>query len=184
MDTRQIKILLEKYFDGNTTLEEEQRLLGYFTGNIEDPDLMPYRQYFTLLKAGRDPMPVNQEFLVKMETLIDAQKNPESGKIRSLWLTRVAVAATLALMIGISVILLSRNKTAKDTYTDPQLAYSEVQRTLLYVSHSINRGMQPLSAVSKINTGTEHLKTLKKLDTGMEMLNMVSIINNTSNLKK
>ena len=77
-----------------------------------------------------------------------------------------------------------RSGRSKDTFDDPQLAYLEAQKTLLYVSKTMSKGMEPLKNVSKINEGTGHLKTLKKLDSGLEMMNMVSIINKSTNLKK
>lgn len=102
------------------------------------------------------------------------------------WIPRIAVAASIAVLIGISgVVVLNKEwHREKDTFSDPQLAYAEAQKTLLYVSQKMNQGMKPLNAVSKINAGAKPLKSLKKLDHSMDMLNRVSFMNQSSNLKK
>ena len=38
MENNRIKHLLEKYFEGQSTLAEEQELVEYFSGNHEFPD--------------------------------------------------------------------------------------------------------------------------------------------------
>ncbi|HVU98129.1 MAG TPA: hypothetical protein VHE34_23055 [Puia sp.] len=46
MDTVMIKALLEKYWQAETTVEEERVLAGYFRGPGVDPDLRPYADLF------------------------------------------------------------------------------------------------------------------------------------------
>jgi hypothetical protein len=187
MDTRQIKILLEKYFEGQSTLEEEQALLDYFSGE-EDPDkeLLTYRRQFMLLQAGREQDPYHAEFEDRLAVMVnDRQRFPERS-IKPGLIARLAIAATIAVIIGISGVLIVNNlwHRDKDTYADPQLAYAEAQKTLLYISKEMNKGIKPLSAVAKIKSGTKPLKALNKMDHSLDMLNRVSIMNNSSNLKK
>jgi hypothetical protein len=89
-------------------------------------------------------------------------------------------------MIGLAGIFLYQRSSSKatDTYTDPKLAYLETQKALLYVSEKMNKGIKPLSNVAKINSATSQLKSLEKMDRSLEMLNLVSIINVSSNMKK
>jgi hypothetical protein len=186
MDTRQIKTLLEKYFEGQSTLQEEQALSDYFSGETAVPELLSYRQQFVLLKALREQDPGIPDFEDRLTRMIDSQQEEKQYSMRPRSFYRLAVAASIAILIGISGYLIMNNlwRRERDTFQDSRLAYAEAQRTLLYVSQKMNQGIKPLSAVSKINSGTESLKNLKKLNTSMDMLNMVSIINNSSNLKK
>ena len=96
------------------------------------------------------------------------------------------IVLAVALMMGIAGVIVYQTKinNVKDTFTDPQLAYNETQKTLLYVSQKMNKGIEPLANISKINTGTNKLKTLEKIDQSLGMLNLVSFINRSSNLKK
>jgi|WetSurMetagenome_2_1015567.scaffolds.fasta_scaffold231693_2 hypothetical protein len=184
MDTKEIKILLEKYFDGQSTLREEQELSDYFK---EEEIPSPMKQQFMLFRTWKEEVPAGMEgFESRLAGFIDAQQEAPIRKIRSGFYQRLAVAATVAVLIGISALMIIQNnwRHNRDTYEDPQQAYAEAQKTLLYVAEKMNRGIEPLSAVSKINAGNEHLKSLKKLNSSMDMLNMVSFINNSSNLKK
>lgn len=188
MDTRQIQILLEKYFEGLTSLSEEALLYNYFSGDVIAEELLPYREQFRLLQAGREPLPVDMAFDERLAGLLvdDATLELPVPVRRIRLFPRLAAAAAIALLIGSSVLMVVQQRSGrnKDTFSDPQLAYLEAQKTLLYVSKTMNKGMEPLKNVSKINEGTGHLKTLKKLDSGLEMMNMVSIINKSTNLKK
>jgi len=196
METGQIKILLERYFEGQTDLQEEQLLQDYFSADVTDLELLPFRQQFLLIRAVREQESSGYpEFEARLAGLIDSQhQEPVSGLpagrqisiLRRLPIMKMAAAAAIITMIGISGLLLvqkDRHRT-RDTYSDPQQAYNEAQKTMLYVAHRMNSGIEPLSAVSKINAGNEHLKSLKKLNNSLDMLNMVSFINNSSNLKK
>ena len=186
MDIKEIEGLLEKYFEGETTLDEDQALLDYFSGENIDPKFRHYQQQFLLLRSARDPLVFDPEFEKRLAGLIESQQEIPLHTHRSRWITRLAVAATIAVLIGISgVIVLNKEwHREKDTFSDPQLAYAEAQKTLLYVSQKMNQGMKPLNAVSKINAGAKPLKSLKKLDHSLDMLNRVSFMNQSSNLKK
>jgi hypothetical protein len=180
--------LLEKYFEGLTSLGEEALLYGYFSGDVIAEELLPYREQFRMLQAGREPLPTDTAFEERLACLLEddaTRENPVPVRRIRLF-PRLAAAATVALIVGVSVLVVVQHRSDrnKDTFTNPQLAYLEAQKTLLYVSKTMNKGMEPLKNVSKINEGTGHLKNLKKLDSGLEMMNMVSIINKSTNLKK
>jgi hypothetical protein len=185
MKTTEIRTLLEKYFEGESTLQEEQALLEYFSGDVVDAEFRHERQHFLLLQDGRTVQDVNPDFESKLVNLIASQQSPsKAGRMR--WIPRLAAAAAIALLIGIGGIMVVNKglHRDKDTYTDPQLAYAEAQKTLLYVSQKMNQGIKPLNAVSKINAGNKSLQSLKKMDHSLDMLNRVSIFNQSSNLKK
>jgi hypothetical protein len=187
MDINQVKLLLTKYFDGETTLEEEKMLQGYFSDETEIPDeLITYRQQFMLLGSSARTEHDTGQLDLRISEMIDNldAAAPKQGRSKSLY--QYFAAASIILMLGFSGILIyqARSSAVTDTYADPKIAYQEAQRALMYVSHKMNKGIDPLSNVSKINTGTEQLKALEKMDESMGMLNLVSIINRSSNLKK
>lgn len=51
MSDKDIKTLLDRFFDGETTLAEERQLYGYFASSDISPELMPLRQMFLDLTA-------------------------------------------------------------------------------------------------------------------------------------
>lgn len=187
MDTNRIRQLLVRYFEGATTLDEERLLRDYFTGDqpIEE-DLIPFRAQFNLLDKNLFSQAANEALEAKIMNRIISLEEDGKTKIRKMPLSRLLVAASMVLAIGLSVMLINRfrHQELKDTYNDPQLAYQETQKALMYVSQKMNRGLEPLNNVAKINTGTEQLRNLGKMDESLGMLNLVSIINQSSNLKK
>jgi hypothetical protein len=187
MKNDRIHQLIEKYFSGHTSREEEMILEEYFSGNnpVEN-DLIPLKNQFLLFKKGKefsfDTAFLESRIISKIE---DSEKQPEIPN-RKLNLSRLMIAASIAIFITIASVIVFRfeHKEIKDTYTDPQLAYLETQKTLLFISQKMNKSLQPLSNISKMNTGTNQLKKLEKIDQSMGMLNLVSFINQSSNLKK
>ncbi|HLO57598.1 MAG TPA: hypothetical protein VK179_02585 [Bacteroidales bacterium] len=187
MKNDRIHQLIEKYFSGLTSREEEMILEDYFSGNqtIED-DLIPLKNQFMLFKKGKefsiDTTSLEARIISKIE---DSETVPEIPS-RKLNLSRLMIAASIALFITIASVIVFRfeHNELKDTYTDPQLAYLETQKTLLFISQKMNKSMQPLSNITKMNTGASQLKKLEKIDQSMGMLNLVSFINQSSNLKK
>ena len=187
MDKVQIQQLLTKYFEGNTTLEEERFLQEYFAAGAGiDEDLHSMKKHFELFRIGSrlsfDTVAIESGILKCIESYEHEMHPP----VRQINLTKLLIAASIALVITFSGIFFLKNKNSSlhDTYSDPQLAYQETQKALLYVSQKMNKGLDPLSKISKINTGTSQLKKLEKMDESLGMLNLVSIINQSSNLKK
>lgn len=186
MEIDHIKLLLTRYFKGDTTLEEERALQQFFTGEGEIPaELTVYKNQFILIKTAAADKPDPRKVEEKIAEMIDNESISSSKKPGRI-LVRLAVAASVALMIGITGLLIYQktNSSARDTFTDPRLAYNEAQKALLFVSQKMNKGIAPLSNVTKITTGTDKLRSLEKMDESLGMLNLVSIINRSSNLKK
>jgi hypothetical protein len=124
MVIKEIQVLLEKYFEGETTLEEDQALLDYFSGENIDSKLRHYQQQFLLLKSGREPLVFDPEFESRLAGLIKGQGEIPQREHKTPWITRLAVAATIAVLIGISGVLFLNKEWHKeeDTFSDPQLA--------------------------------------------------------------
>ena len=56
MDIKEIQDLLVKYFEGETSLEEDQALLEYFSGENIASEHKPYMRQFSLLQSAREPV--------------------------------------------------------------------------------------------------------------------------------
>jgi hypothetical protein len=187
MKNNRIYHLLDKYFEGHTTLEEERYLENYFSTeeDIED-DLRPLKAQFELFRKVKDFEFDSSGLESKILHGIEDYEKEQEPPARKLALWRIPVAASLIAFLAISAFFVFRaqNNTLKDTYSDPRLAYLETQKALLLISQKMNKGMEPLANISKINTGSDQLKKLQKIDESMGMLNLVSFINQSSNMKK
>lgn len=185
MDEVTLKYLLNRYFEGNSSIEDERRLKEYFRGTV-DPEFHPLKKQFNLIEKSRNQMYECSRLESSILSSIDAfeSKNRPEPKRKSITMFRIMAAASIALIISLIIFWPEYKNQTKDTFTDPKLAYIETQNALLLISRKMNKGIEPLSNINKINTGTEQLQNLKRMDESMGMLNVVSLINNASNLKK
>lgn len=108
MTAMEIKQLIDKYMNGQTTVDEEQLIARYFRTATDVPDsLKPYRDMFTYFDEGM-PLGTLPEF-DGSSGQADTRVAPDSSKVvaphrRSLriaawWSGAVAVAAAVALLL-------------------------------------------------------------------------------------
>ncbi len=131
-----IEQLIEKYWNGETTLEEEKRVKSHF---VENPALSKESDYFRFLKKEQE---------VKF--------NPKVKKnSRRTWLS---AAATVA--IGLITAALVLQESNKDPFAieDPQRALEETRRALMMIGSGLNEGQSYALELTKINKAKEELK--------------------------
>ncbi|BDS12028.1 hypothetical protein [Aureispira anguillae] len=143
MDYNQIKILLNKYWEGETSLEEEQLLKAYFNGDSVANDLVPFQPLFAYLEKEKKRTST-QPFIPPTST----------NRVHSLWGNWLAIAASIVLVVAISWLTYHNSKItnpslakdesdlAKDTYRDPQIAYKEAKAALMLISKGLNKGLE------------------------------------------
>jgi hypothetical protein len=162
MTQPEIKALLEKYWQAETTLEEERQLAEYFRRDINpdiDPELESFRPMFAWMAEEAQLTP-DEGFDSRMLQRIGSaeQRIAPTRSIRPAF--GYAAAAAIILCIAISFFIsigpgttpppevaVTNPKPAvihkneiKDTYDDPQKALAAVRHALLIASVRINQG--------------------------------------------
>jgi hypothetical protein len=194
MDRKETDRLLRKFYRGETSLEEEMKLREWFLEQEDLPDEMSAdRALFTMYaETERENLP--EEDLEHMLEGLD--ENPERPVIRLFTRQKfyrfAGIAASLVILV--SVYLGYRyynnsenNRAMTETFRDnPELAYAETQRVLLYVSSQFNRGTGELSNLKKLNEPVGQLQKLNVLDKGLDNLKFLNKLNEdqTTNPKK
>jgi hypothetical protein len=185
MDIKQLRKLIQKYYNGETTLKEEDALKKYFLESPAiDEEFRSEREQFIMLdKAERQDVPV-KDFEKKLEALIDNQKVIYPVFKRSkIWLQIAAVAASVLIIFGVynSIKYLTGKHAYEDTIDDPYLAYEETKKTLLYISEKLNYGTRELENINKLNSSVQKLRTVSKLNQGLDKLQLLSKIPESEN---
>ena len=139
MELKNIESLLEKYEEGQTTLQEEAQLKHYFTTETVAPHLEVYRSLFTYF--------VSDKQLSYQRPLTEARRN--SNKYR--WLVSVAVVTIIfSAFMGL---------TSKDEFiqlsNEEQFAYNETLKAFNLISNQMHKGATPLKALNMISTSFE-----------------------------
>ena len=179
-----MKEILDKYYEGETSPEEELELKKYFSGN----DLLPgyeaemeiFRQY-----SGMEKIPVPSDgFEMRILNAVD---NLESTKLkrnlRKRYITIFSAAATILIMAA-TLFYLNREREPADTFSDPTIAYAETMRILNDISVKLNSGTEALKPVINL-TGTVRQgmrsvdRSLSSITDGLRKAGLISSFNET-----
>lgn len=171
MNTREIEILLEKYFEAKTSKEEENLLKQFFLSGDVPAHLKHCIPLFHFAKS-------EQQLVAKTDFEADLMNRMEQGRSNSynsrrLWYVASGIAAAVLLLLTILTETRQVSTVADRAYTpeEIQLAYLQTKEVLSFASGKINQGASSLSNVSKINSGTSAIDQLSKLDKGITQLN-------------
>ena len=187
-----VREMLERFYRGETSLEEERWLQDYLSSATVPEDLLADRELFMAFEEKDDAIPIPRDLNEKILNTIDRE---EKGNLRTRRISLYSIsglAAGLLALIAVYVfflrtdtpLLLSARQNV-DTYEDPMDAYQEAKKTLAYVSGKLNTGtseirhMQqvtkttadPLKSLSKINKGSRELVLLGELQRVREIEN-------------
>lgn len=181
MDPKQIRSLLEKYYNGETTLAEEEILLNYFKSETIDNEFIADKDIFLFNQEEKDKVDslpdLTEDFWAGIQES-DKQQTIKKNK-RSLAYNVIRIAAGVIILIG-SYFLIDNQYNSQDgnlvyvdTFEDPEEAYQEAKKTLLYVSQLLNNGTNHLEPIAKIEEGANKLNTIKSFNEGLKELDPI-----------
>lgn len=155
MDTSEIKKLIEAFYNGETTADEEQILFDYFNSDNVAEDLVDEKIIF-LQMNDKDDIHIPPTLESKLDSLIDelAHKDElrKQSKKKYLWIQASSIAAGLALLIFAGIHFTREQNEVKPSIAnvelDDQKKIEEAQKALLLLSSNFNKGVTQLSVVS------------------------------------
>ena len=141
MELDRIENLLEKYFEGETSIAEEKELKVYFSSGDVAQHLEQYKAMFGYFSDAKE-----QNF---------GQKVPlKTTKGNVAWLS---IAASVVVLLGMFTFYNYNMNQNQDlgTYDDPQKAFEETQRALNLLSKNVNVGVQSMEYVNEYQESKE-----------------------------
>jgi hypothetical protein len=151
MNAEELNRLIEKYYNGESTEEEEKTLREYFKENNIPEGYEAEKEIFGYYRAAREVPEPSFDFEARILAGIDASgRKRGSQKIRKYVLPLLSAAAGLLILAGSYFFFVHRNEPV-DTFTDTEIAYAETMKILMDVSSHLNQGAQALEPVSRIN---------------------------------
>lgn len=153
----EIKAILEKYFEGHSSLEEEQLLKSYFQGADIAPEHEKYRLLFQFLVSEKEQLAPKQ---LSQAIYSDANNN-NSLRVMVRWSMATAASILLAVSLYFSIPEWQEASEveahwAKYEVKDPEKAAQITRDALLKVSRHLNKGTAQAAAE------VEFLKELMK----------------------
>jgi hypothetical protein len=160
MDSKNVEELLKKYWNCETTLEEEKQLREYFGGNnIPEhwKETAPLFRYFEeAKKKSLNDVAFEGQVMHKVHA-------PRQGKLVRLVYNSMRIAAGLAVVIAsVWFIRSEMRKTTPqavvDTYDDPKLAFEETKKALLMISKSFGTAEEQARKINMFNEAQEEIQ--------------------------
>ena len=154
MNAKELNRLIEKYYNGKSTEEEEKKLRDHFTENDIAEGYETEKVIFSYYVAAGKITEPSDDFEDRIMSGIDSMDtNVGSRNVKRYILPSLSAAAGLLILVG-SYIFFVKGNAPKDTYNDPAIAYSETMKILMEVSSQLNHGTQALEPINKINEMT------------------------------
>jgi hypothetical protein len=169
MNEEELDRLIGKYYNGESTEEEERILRDHFRKDDITEGYEAEKAIFGYYTAAGEIPDPSEGFESGIISGIDAGEAKErSNKFRKFILPYLSVAAGLLILAGSWFFFIHRAEPA-DTFSDPQIAYAETMKILINVSSQLNHGAQALEPVGKINEITvKSFESINKSTTILE----------------
>ncbi|WP_268847474.1 hypothetical protein [Flavobacterium aestivum] len=136
MEFSKMEALLEKYFEGETSIAEENELKEYFSSSNVAEHLEQYRPLFGYFGEAKKEKLTNNVMLI-------------SKKRKVAWLS---LAASVVVMLGIGTYTYFNANTVKEnkelgTYDNPEEALAATQKALAMLSNHVNVGIESVQYI-------------------------------------
>lgn len=168
METKRIAELLDKYYRGETTLEEERQLKGFFQQEEVPEELQADKDVF-LLYTGLAQQPVDLPEGLEERLSASIGRWQKESQRRRPWLRpsirrwSIGIAASLLIAAGMGIYLQKAEPKQHDTFTNPALAYQETQRALQLFATALQKGEAQMVKAEKTTLKVQ--QTLENITT-------------------
>ena len=141
MELDRIEKLIDKYFEGETSIAEEKELKNYFSSSDVAQHFEQYKSVFGYFSQAQ-----SQQFNATIP--LKAKKRTNVA-----WLS---IAASVVILLGIGTFMYTKTNDKPSsqlsdlgTYDDPEVALAETQKALELVSEKINVGIGSVSYINE-----------------------------------
>jgi hypothetical protein len=185
MKNQEIRSLLEKYYDGNTSKEEDKALIQYFSTQEIDPEFLDDKEYFEFLGKEIDQVFGIEDLSGQIWENIEKHEdklNHKTFTYNNLNKIILAVAASIIIAVVSITIIKYDDLTGEkqiqfaDTYDNPEVAYIEAKKALLLISQTFNKGTNHINNLESFEKGTKNLGLIENFEKGLYELKPVKSI--------
>ena len=138
MELKQIETLLEAYFEGQTTLQEEQQLQAYFLTADVPTHLLAYKPMFVAFSKASEEVYTGDL--------------PELSKPKSKRFSQFAAAASVVLLMAFGAMQFLKPNNYTQEEQAALAAFQQSKEALQMLSSNFNKGAQGITLVSTFNT--------------------------------
>lgn len=163
MDSNKIEALLAKYWECETSLEEENELREYFSQRDIPPQFREAAALFAYFAEQRNKEVREIAFDSKVVERIQTSTTANRSKVVRLMYNFSKIAAGLIVVVVATYYIRSeiRKTTPQeivDTYSDPQLAFEETKKALMMISKSFGHAEEQAKKINLLNEAKENIQ--------------------------
>lgn len=160
MDSKQLEQLLEKYWNCETSLEEEKQLREYFRGEVPE-NLKETADLFRYFETQQEQAVIESDFDAVVKKKIKQQQ--PKGKSVSMVFNFARIAAGVLVVVTATYFVRQEVRKAYppeivDTYSDPKLALEETKKALMMISKGFNKAQKEAGKIKAFNDAEEKLQ--------------------------
>ncbi|MCP4313242.1 MAG: hypothetical protein GY790_18440 [Bacteroidetes bacterium] len=175
---RNVRKMLERFYQGESTLEEEMWLQDYLSSTTVPEEFLADQELFKAFEGTTESISIPRDLNAKILSTIDREEQSQLKMRRISLYSLSGLAAGLLALVAVYVFFLRTDgpillagQQATDTYDDPIEAYEEARKTLAYVSGKLNTGTSEMRHMQQVTkTTADPLKSLSKINKGSREL--------------
>jgi len=179
----EIKILLNKYYEGTTSLEEERKLKTYFNVENIPEDYYSDKTIFSFKRSNELSILPENELWNKINEHAKKKKNSR----RTIRVITSMAASLLVLFTFSTWYFISSKKQSNltyDTCSNPEEAYRIAQKYLGFASHKLSYAYNEIKPIRNLAIPSEAMQPFSEINKNLEHLNQLETINkSTSSLE-
>ena len=160
MDSKKIEELLSRYWNCESSLEEEQQLREYFRAGKYPEHFRETAELFVYFDEHKKKSISDSAF---DSQVVDKVNAAPKGKMVSLVRNSMRIAAGITVLVVAFLFVKNeiRESTPQqivDTYDDPKLAFEETKRALRMISKSFGTAEQEARKINMFNEAREEIR--------------------------
>lgn len=170
MERKHIAALLEKFWAGETSLEEEKELRLYFLQDDVPQEWKKEAAYFRFLDMQlMAQSPSDEEILASIESN-EKEVYPRNNQI-FLTIGNLGKVAAVVVIVALATFFLKQDYEEKrekidplveGTIEDPQKAFEETKKALMLVSQQLNKGKKHAQKLGAFEDAQQKVKKLER----------------------
>ena len=160
MDLKNVKALYKKYWDGKTSIEEEETLKNIYVDseNIDESE----RIYLQFLEKERSSDVLGSEFDDSIIEIVESKNDTRKSKTYRFWYAAASIVffATIGIIFKNNFVepTVPAAVVQQDTFDDPEKAFEETKKALLLLSSKLNSGSEYTTKFSKFEQNQKRIK--------------------------
>lgn len=181
MSSPKIEKILERYFQGESSLQEEQSLREFFSQDKLPAHLAELKDQFMMFggEAGRELPGSFDDRLFEM--ISEKERDTRLSRRRVIFYVS-GIAATVLVMVSLFIRFDPFLKPSAGNPPEAEAAFEQASRILYFVSDKFNQGAAPLGKVARFDQGMQDMSNVKKFDEGLKKTAPASRFNQITNL--